>query len=47
MITLDLMKAMELNPAIPAGYLSTLANAYASSGRQTESLATYKRVLDD
>jgi tetratricopeptide (TPR) repeat protein len=39
-------KAMQLNPAIPAWYLSTLATAYASSGRQTEALATYKRVFD-
>jgi adenylate cyclase len=39
-------KAMQLNPAIPAWYLSTLATAYASSGRQTEAVATYKRVFD-
>jgi len=39
-------KAMQLNPAIPAWYLNTLATAYASSGRQTEALATYKRVFD-
>jgi tetratricopeptide (TPR) repeat protein len=39
-------KAMQLNPAMPAWYLSTLATAYASSGRQTEALATYKRVFE-
>ena len=39
-------KAMQLNPAIPAWYLSTLATAYASSGRPTEAVATYKRVFD-
>ena len=39
-------KAMQLNPAIPAWYLSTLTTAYASSGRPTEAVATYKRVFD-
>jgi len=39
-------KAIQLNPAIPAWYLSTLATAYALSGRQTEAVATYKRVFD-
>jgi len=38
-------KAMQLNPAIPAWYLNALANAYAS-WRQTEAVATYKRVFD-
>jgi len=40
-------KAMQLNPAIPTWYLSTLATAYTLSGPQTEALATYKGVLDD
>ena len=39
-------KAMQLNRAIPAWYLNTLATAYAISGRQTEAVATYKRVFD-
>ena len=39
-------KAMQLNPVIPAWYLSTLATAYASSGRQAEAVATYKKVFD-
>jgi len=39
-------KAIQLNPAIPAWYLSTLATAYDLSGRQTEAVATYKRVFD-
>jgi len=39
-------KAMQLNPAIPAWYLSTLATAYASSGRQSEAVAAHKRIFD-
>jgi len=39
-------KAMQLNPSIPVWYLSALANAYALSGRQTDAVATYKRVFD-
>jgi TolB-like protein/Tfp pilus assembly protein PilF len=39
-------KAMQLNPAIPPWYLITLATAYTLSGRQTEAVATYKRVFD-
>jgi adenylate cyclase len=39
-------KAMQLNPSIPAWYLSTLATAYAISGRPTEAVAKYKRVFD-
>jgi tetratricopeptide (TPR) repeat protein len=39
-------KAMQLNPAISAWYLNTLATAYALSGRQTEAVATHKRVFD-
>jgi len=35
-------KAIQLNPAIPAWYLSTLANAYDLSDRQTEAGATYQ-----
>jgi adenylate cyclase len=39
-------KAMELNPAVPPWYLSTLATAYSLSGRKSEAVATYKRVFD-
>jgi adenylate cyclase len=39
-------KAMQLNPAIPAWYLNTLATAYNLSGRQTEAMATHKKVFD-
>jgi TolB-like protein/Tfp pilus assembly protein PilF len=39
-------KAMQLNPAIPAWYLNTLAAAYAFSGRQTEAVATLKKVFE-
>jgi adenylate cyclase len=39
-------KAMQLNPAIPAWHLNILGVAYARSGRQTEAVATHKRVLD-
>ena len=35
-------KAIQLNPAIQAWYLSTLATAYVLSGRQTEAGATYQ-----
>jgi TolB-like protein/Tfp pilus assembly protein PilF len=42
----NIEKAMQLNPAIPAWYLNTLATAYASFGRQTEAVATFKRVFD-
>ena len=38
-------QAMQLNPAIPAWYLTTLGAAYALSGRQTESVATHKKVF--
>jgi adenylate cyclase len=39
-------KAMQLNLAIPASYLTILGTAYALSGRQTEAVATQKRVFD-
>jgi len=39
-------KALQLNPAVPAWYLNTLANAFALSGRQAEAVATYKRVFE-
>ena len=39
-------KAMQLNPATPAWYLSTLATAYAISGRPAEAVATHQRVFD-
>ncbi len=39
-------KAMQLNPAIPAWYLNTLATAYAFSGNKIKAVATYKRVFD-
>jgi len=39
-------KAMQLNPAMPAWYLSTLATAYESSGRQVEAVAAYKKIFD-
>ena len=39
-------KAMQLNPSIPAWYLKTLATAYALSGRQTEAVATVRKVFD-
>jgi len=39
-------KAMRLNPAIPAWYLTVLGAAYASSDRRSEAIATYKRVFD-
>ncbi|CAB1059125.1 Adenylate cyclase (EC [Olavius sp. associated proteobacterium Delta 1] len=39
-------KAMQLSPSISARYLNTLATAYALSGRQTEAVATHKRVFD-
>ena len=42
----NIEKAIQLNPAIPAWYLNTLATAYASFGRQTEAVATFKRVFD-
>ncbi len=37
---------MQLNPAIPASYLTILGIAYALSGRQTEAVETIKRVFD-
>jgi adenylate cyclase len=39
-------KAIQLNPVTPAWYLNTLATADALSGRETEAVATYKRVFD-
>jgi tetratricopeptide (TPR) repeat protein len=39
-------KAIQLNPAIPAWYLNLLGNTYALSGRQTEAVATHKRVFN-
>jgi adenylate cyclase len=39
-------RAMQLNPVIPPWYLNTLGAAYASSGRQTEAVATYKAIFD-
>jgi len=39
-------KAMQLTPIIPAWYLSTLATAYASTGRETEAVATHKKIFD-
>jgi adenylate cyclase len=38
-------KAMQLNPAFPAWYLTTLGVAYRFSGRQTEAVETLKRVF--
>ena len=39
-------QAMQLNPAFPAWYLTTLGAAYRYSGRQTEAVATLKKVFD-
>jgi tetratricopeptide (TPR) repeat protein len=39
-------KAMQLNPAIPAWYLTTLGVAYRLSGRLTEAVLTLKKVFD-
>ena len=39
-------KAMQLHPSLPAWYLNTYASAQSLSGRQTEALATHKKVFD-
>jgi tetratricopeptide (TPR) repeat protein len=39
-------KAMQQNPAIPAWYLTTSGVAYRYSGRQTEAVATLKKVFE-
>ncbi len=39
-------KAMQLNPAFPASYLTILGIAYDRSGRQTEAVAAHKKVFD-
>lgn len=42
----NIEKAMKLNPGMPTRYLNTLATVYALSGRQTEAVATFKKVFD-
>jgi adenylate cyclase len=39
-------KATQLNPSIPAWYLTTLGTAYALSGRHTEAVEIIKRVFE-
>jgi adenylate cyclase len=38
-------KAMQLNPAVPAWYLSLLGNAYASSDRLADAVKAHQRVF--